>query len=360
MLFRQVSFPCTLCARSVHVRARLGSAVGVGAHWQTCPVSNQVFGTALFVQGPESLLADRAVQGFVAAARRAQPQADLHRVESATLDAGTFGELVGGSLFSSASIVVLEDVSGLDQGLFDLVAQTAAHPGDDLALVLVHPGGVKGKRLVDQLKKAKVPMAGASAIKPWKLPDFVKAEARRVQVQMAPQAADALIEAVGHDARALAAAMEQLAADLPEGQVDASDINRYFAGRVEVSSFSVADDVMAGRTGAALLKLRWALDTGVAPVLVTAAIASSLRGLGKYHDLRSTRMGEADLARQIGVPPFKVKQLAQQSRHWSPAAIAAGVRAVAVADAAVKGAAHDPEFALEQLVTRLDAARTRG
>ncbi|MGD8214538.1 DNA polymerase III subunit delta [Aestuariimicrobium sp. Y1814] len=319
-----------------------------------------MLGSSLFVQGPESLLAERAVQTFVAAARRAEPDADVHRVDAATLDAGSFSELVGGSLFSSASIVVLEDISGLDQGLFDLVAETAAHPSDDLALVLVHSGGVKGKRLVDQLKKAKVAFADASAIKPWKLPDFVKAEAKRARIDLAPGAADALVEAVGHDARALASAVEQLAGDVTDDQVGVADITRYFAGRAEVSSFSVADDIMFGRTGDALLKLRWALDTGVAPVLLTSAIAGSLRGLGKYHDLRSTRMSEGDLARQIGVPPFKVKQLAQQSRQWSPAAIAAGVRAVAVADAAVKGAAHDPEFALEQLVSRLDAARRQG
>lgn len=340
------------------VRPEAGRVVlRVAPHWQTGSVSNHVFGTALFVQGPESLLADRAVQAFVAAARRAEPEADLNTVAASGLDAGTFAELVGGSLFSSASIVVLEDISLLDQDLFDVVAQTAIDPPEDLALVLVHPGGVKGKRLVDQLKKAKVPFVDAAAIKPWKLPDFVRAEAKRVRISLAPAAADALVEAVGHDARALASALEQLATDLTEGQVTVSDVHRYFAGRAEVSGFSVADDIMAGRTGQALLKLRWAMDTGVAPVLLTAAIANSLRGLGKYHDLRSTRIPEPELARQIGVPPFKIKQLAQQSRHWSPGAIAVGVRAVAVADAAVKGAAHDPEFALEQLVAQLAAAR---
>lgn len=320
-------------------------------------VSNQVFGTALFVQGPESLLADRAVQARIAAASRQEPDADLNVVAGATLDGGTFAELVGGSLFSTASIVVVEDISALDQAIFDQVAGAAIDPPENLVLILVHPGGVKGKRLVDQLKKGKVPHVDAAAIKPWKLPDFVAAEAKRVRISLAPGAADALVEAVGHDARALASALEQLADDLTEGQATIADINRYFAGRVEISGFSVADDIMAGRTGQALLKLRWALDTGVAPVLLTAAIANSLRGLGKYHDLRSTRMPEPELARQIGVPPFKIKQLAQQSRQWSPGAIATGVRAVAVADAAVKGSAHDPAFALEQLVAQLAVAR---
>ena len=338
----------------------MAAVAPVGPHWQTVTVSNHVFGTALLVQGPESLLAERAVNARVAAARSQDPDTELNSVSAATLDAGTFSELAGGSLFSSSQIVVLEDVSGLDQDLFDLVASTAIEPPENLALILVHPGGVKGKRLVDQLKKGKVPSVEAAAIKPWKLPEFVAAEARRVHLELSREGAEVLIQAVGHDARALAATLDQLAADLPEPRASVADINRYFAGRAEVSSFSVADDIMAGRTGEALLKLRWALDTGVAPVLVTSAVANSLRALGKYHDLRSGRMSEGELAREIGVPPFRIKALAQQSRAWSPGAIAAGVRAVAIADAAVKGAAHDPEFALEQLVGRLSEARAAG
>ena len=321
-------------------------------------MSNEVFGTAVLVQGPETLLAEREVARRIAAARKQDPATDLFHVEAAGLDAGTFVELTGGSLFAASQVVVLEDVCGLDQGLFDMVAATASQPPENLALVLLHPGGMKGKGLVDRLKKGKVPIVEAAAIKPWKLPEFVSAEARRERLALAPGAADALVQAVGNDARALAAAVAQLSADLPESRATAADINRYFAGRAEVSSFSVADDIMRGNTAEALLKLRWALDTGVAPVLLTSAISGSLRGLGKYHDLRSTRMPENELARLIGVPPFKVKQLAQQARAWSPAAIAQGVRAVAVADAAVKGAAHDAEFALEQLVAQLAAARS--
>lgn len=319
-------------------------------------MSKSVFGTALLVQGPEGLLVDRAVSARIAAARAEDPSVEVSRLEAATLDAGTFNEAAGGSLFSTTQVVVLEDVSGLDQGLFDLVAATASAPPDTLALVLVHPGGVKGKGLLDRLKKGKVPVEPAAAIKPWDLPKFVGAEAGRIGVHLDQAAVATLVEAVGQDARALVGALEQLAADIPAKNIGERDVARYFAGRAEVSGFAVADDVMAGRTGEALLKLRWALDTGVAPVLLTSAIAGSLRALGKYLDLRSTRMGEADLAREVGVPPFKVKQLAQQARSWSPGGIAAGIRAVATADAAVKGAAHDPAFALELLVARLAEA----
>ena len=320
-------------------------------------MSKPVFGTALLVHGPESILAERAVANQVTAAKREQPEAEINRVEALTLDAGTFHELAGGSLFASHQVVVLEDVSGLDQSLFDLVVATASQPEETLVLVLVHPGGNKGKGLVDKLKKAKVPLVEAKPIKAWELPKFVQAEAKRHRLTMGTDAVEALVSAVGQDARALASAVEQLADDVPDGNASLAHVTRYFSGRNDVSSFAIADDIMLGRRADALLKLRWALDTGVAPVLITAAVASSVRALGKYHDLRGTRMSEADMAREVGVPPFKVKQLNQQSRGWSGRALAQAVREVAVADAAVKGAAHDPSYALERMLTQIDEAR---
>ncbi|MGJ6979596.1 DNA polymerase III subunit delta [Aestuariimicrobium soli] len=314
-------------------------------------------GRALLVAGPESLLAERHVAARVKAAQQQAPQADLHRVEAAAVDAGTFAELTGGSLFSTASIVVLNDISGLDQSLFDLVAATAANPPDELSLVMTHPGGVKGKALLDKLKKAKVETLEAPTIKAWELGKFVESEARRAKVRLGGGAAQALVDAIGADPRALAAAVTQLGDDLGDQPLTVESIQTYFGGRAEVTSFAVADDVMAGRTGDALEKLRWALATGVAPVLVTSAVANSLRGLGKYHDLRSSRLNDGELARQIGVPPWKVKDLARLSRAWSPRAVADGVVAVAVADGAVKGVAADPDFALEQMLLALDRAR---
>ncbi len=317
-------------------------------------------GSTLLVLGPETLIAERTVRAQVLSARAQAPQAEVNRVEGSQLDGGTFTELTSGSLFSTETIVVVEDISGVDSGLFDQIVATAKDPGPDLALILTHPGGVRGKGLVDKLKKAKVVTAEAAQIKAWDLPKFVAAEARRERIPLDGPACQALVDALGSDVRGLAAAVLQLGADHGEGTITAETVATYFGGRAEVTSFAVADDVMAGRQAEALEKLRWALDTGVAPVLVTSALAGSLRGLGKYLDLRSARASDVDMARQIGVPPWKVKDLARLSRSWSPTAVSLGIAAVAKADGQIKGMASDPEYALEALVLALGRARSAG
>lgn len=321
-------------------------------------MNNPVFGRAVLVSGPESLLAERAVADIAKAALAERPDAATIRLPGAALDAGTLGEAAGGSLFADASLVIIEDAADLPSDMFDTVVSLAANPGPDLALMIVHPGGVKGRGLVDRLKKAKVPVVECAAIKAWELPRFAVAEARIAGGRLDQATASRLVEATGPDARAVAAAVRQLIADTDDGLITEKMVRRYFAGRADVTSFTVADHVMAGRPTDALGALRWALDTGVAPVLITSALAAALRNLGKYQDGADPRIRDADLARTIGVPVWKIKDLAKQSAAWTPRGIADAIGAVARADADIKGAASDPGYALERMV--ITAARLRG
>jgi DNA polymerase-3 subunit delta len=52
-----------------------------------------------------------------------------------------------------------------------------------------------------------------------------------------------------------------------------------------------------------------------------------------------------------------VRTVRDQSRSWNPEGIAAAVRAVAVADADIKGQAHDASYTLERLVLTVAGLR---
>ncbi len=165
------------------------------------------------------------------------------------------------------------------------------------------------------------------------------------------------MQAIGQDLRALAGAAHQLASDFPSEPLTDTVVQRYFGGRAEVKSFAIADAALFGRTAVALEELRWALDNGTAPILVTSAFATGLRGLGKFASA-PRGMREADLAREAGVPPWKLRVLRDQARGWDDLGLATAIVAVAQADADVKGAAGDASYALERMVLRVSEART--
>ena len=315
-----------------------------------------VFGQVVLVSGPEGLLADRAVGGLLARAREESPEVEVSEVEAVRLDGPRLAEITGASLFSTRRAAVVSDAAQLDPDLYGDLVAVARSVSDDLALVVVHGGGQKGKGLLDKLKAAGAEVVDCPATKAWELPQFVSAEARRAGATIDAGAAQSLVDAVGHDLRALAGAVAQLISDGEGGPITAEQVRRYFGGRSEVTSFAVTDAALAGRTGVALEQLRWAMATGVAPVLVTSALAAGIRGLGKLVTAGSG-LREADLAREVGVPPWKLRSMRSQARGWDQGGLATALKAVAVADAEVKGAADDAAFALERAVLIVARAR---
>ena len=169
----------------------------------------------------------------------------------------------------------------------------------------------------------------------------------------------ALVDATGSDTRELAAACSQIAFDTNAGKavIDEEDISKYYQGRVEATGFDVADATIDGNLPVALITLRSALETGTDPVMVTSAIASSLRSMAK---VSGTNRGvkSFELAGQLGMAPWQIDKARRQLQSWTPRGIATAVEAIAKADADVKGASSDPIYALEKAVRTIAAARS--
>lgn len=308
------------------------------------------------VLGPEEFLADRAVATARRAVRAIEPDADVHDIEPGTLQPGQLPELTSPSLFAERRLVILRAAQDLSQPVLGEVEALVRDVPEDVCLVLVHAGGAKGKALADTAKKAGAVIMDCAEIK--KAGDkltFVAGEFRAAGRRVGQDVARALLDAVGGDLRELAAACSQLCADT-EGAIDAGVVQRYYAGRADVTSFHVADMTVEGRTGEALERLRWALASGSGGPGVVGALASTLRGLAKLQSA-PRGMGPADLARDLGVPPWKIDLLRRQLRGWTPDGLARALTIAAEADAAVKGGAVSAEYALERALVDIGAAR---
>ncbi len=323
--------------------------------------------------GPEELLAERAAGVVVARARAADPATEVDLVDGAELTAARLAGLLSPSLFSAARVVVVEAADQVRADVADALLAAAEELPDDCRLVVRHPGGSRGRSLVDRLRRAGAEVVACERPRPGDLPVFVAEEVRAAGGQIDRDAAVLLVDAVGADLRALAAAASQLVSDStdpPAGQTVAGGprsiatgpsvtralVSTYYGGHAQVSGFTVADAVLEGRTAEAVDRLRWALRSGVAPVLLVSALAGGIRSLLRYSGL-PRGAGEGEAARALGVPPWKVRTVRGQAAAWPPAALASAQIAVAEADAAVKGAGGDPGFAVERVVLRLAALR---
>jgi DNA polymerase-3 subunit delta len=320
------------------------------------------------VVGEEEYLVDRTVRERMASARAyladsafGAPDSggDVHETEGGDLSAGELATLTSPSLFGGGSVVVIRNAQNAPKDIATEIARYAAAPIADAVVIVAHAGGAKGKALVTDLKKA-----GAAVVEHPKITrvgeraQFVKAEFRRVGRQADEGAVQALVDALGSDLRELASAVDQLDSDT-EGRIDAAVVARYYRGRAEATGFSVADHAVEGRLSEALEQLRWALATGTSPVLITSALATGVRLLGRV-GAASRNVNANALAAEVGAPPWKIDVVRRQLRGWEPTGVAHAIRAVAEADAAVKGDSVSAHYALERAVRRIVACRAAG
>jgi len=315
-------------------------------------------GTVTLITGVAEFLSERTVSRALAAVSAADPDADVTPVTASQLGVGELAGLTSPSLFAAVRAVVVRDLQDLPDTAHDELVAYAADPAQDVALVLVHAGGPKGKRLLDRLRAAAVHEVKSEPPKPWELDRFVTGEVRHHRSTIAPDAAEFLVAAVGHDLRALAAAADQLVSDFAPECITTEIVRRYYDGRAEVKSFDIADAAVDGSVALALEQLRWALHNGVPAVFVISAFASKLRELGRLHAAPRGLRG-TDLAREVGVTPYRLNALSGQLRHWQPAGLARAIHAVAGADLDVKGGVGDPDHALERMVLTVVRSRSR-
>ena len=308
----------------------------------------------VLIQGAEALLADRAISEILSATE----QATVTTLTADEVELGTITDSLAPSLFGDARIVVIKEIQDLTAECSDEIIEYLANPDESLNLVLWHKGGVKGKALVDKVKKAGAQLIAVEAIKKDSdKAEFVRSEFKRLGRKISTEAVQALIDSLGSDLRELGGACSQLASDVAAGKlIDESDVADYQQGRIETTGYDVADAVLDGKTALALISLRNAINTGTDPVLIVSAIAASIRTMAKVSGT-SRGLKSFDLASQLGLPPWQIDKARRQLSGWSENALARSVIVLAQADADIKGAAADPAYALERAIITISTAR---
>lgn len=307
------------------------------------------------ILGSEAALADRALIKINTQLK--DEKAEITTISAPDALVGDIADALAPSLFSERRALILKDLQDLAEESKEEVLRYLDSPDSTLTVVFVHKGGVKGKALLDAIKKAKPEIIAAEPIKKEAEKEaFVKDLFIDAGRKATPGAIAALVSALGSDLRELQSAVSQISLDAPAGAIDEALVDKFHQGRIETTGFDVADATIEGNLPVALVQLRSALETGTDPVMITSAIASSLRSLAK---VSGTNRGQKsfELAGQLGMAPWQIDKARRQLQGWSPRSIASAVEAIAKADADVKGASSDPIFALEKALQTIAHAR---
>ena len=307
------------------------------------------------ILGSEAALADRALTKI--SAQLKEEKAEVTTISAADAIVGDISDALAPSLFSERRALIIKDLQDLPEESRDEITRYLPEPDATTTVIFIHKGGVKGKALLDAIKKVKPEIIACEPLKKdAEKEQFVKELFLDSGRKASPGAVAALVGALGGDMRELQQAVSQIALDAPAGVIDEKYIDEFHQGRVETTGFDVADATIDGNLPNALISLRSAIETGTDPVMVTSAIASALRNLAKVSG-SATGAKSFELAGQLGMAPWQIDKARRQLQGWTPRALSKAVQAIALADAQVKGAATDPIYALEKALATITAAR---
>jgi DNA polymerase-3 subunit delta len=309
--------------------------------------------------GSEGALADRALAKLNAELK--EDKCEITTIAAPDAILGDISDALAPSLFSERRALIIRDLQDLPEESREEITRYLDAPDELTTLIFVHKGGVKGKALLDAIKKAKPEIISCEPMKKEaEKEEFVKSLFLDSGRKATPGAIAALVGALGSDMRELQAAVSQICLDAQAGKtIDEAIVDKFHQGRVETTGFDVADATLDGNLPEALVALRSALETGTDPVMITSAIASNLRSLAKVSGV-NRGVKSFEVAGELGMAPWQIDKARRQLAGWSPRSIAKAVQAIALADAQVKGASSDPIFALEKALATITQVRAAG
>jgi len=321
------------------------------------------------IRGGETALVDRAVAEAVRAIRGQASGAERLVVEAGDEDsANDLRQACAPTLFGEDLIVHIVGLHSADEAFATALAEVLADQPDTVWLIVQHDGTAGGKKLLESVRGAGATEVECLAIKKGKRAiEVLSKEFARHRRHVTDDAVHVLYESVGHDMPMLFAAVGQLVADVPADPITEEHVRDYFAGVADVAGWQIADQVWQRKPSGALASVRYAASAGndgAVGVMSVLALSSALRDI-----IRVGGMGpgasEADVARELGIPPWKVKLLRAQWSRWSgdQRRLAASIIELADAEAMMKGGlrpgqsldAEQKLYALEKLVVSSSA-----
>ena len=303
------------------------------------------------VFGGDPYLNDQTARDLKHQAQTVRPDAEVIELDAASADQYDFDEAVSPSLLSDTAIVMVSNLQSADDKLGEAMVayckQARSDPSGSSIVICRHEGGVKGKRLVDQLDRA-----GA---RKETVPDLKKADAKLIFVmqrferhkrRVDPAAAQQLVAVLGDKTGELAAMCDQLCFDFDDDPIGIERINQYLTANPQVTGFAVADTAVAGRTAEAIVQMRAAVEQGTDPIALIGALAMKLRGLAKASAVRSGTISQAEAK----MNPWVLKNSMRQLSGWTSAGLGNCIRMLAWADEQSKTNGGDPVYALERCI----------
>lgn len=240
-------------------------------------------------------------------------------VDASEWEGGETGDLSTPSLFGDKRALLVTGCRALPEHAISEIRNYASSPEPTAVLILSARVAERGKPPAALLKLVEpVGEVRQVALAKKDLPGWVVARAKSQGVQIAPDAARALVDVMAEPS-ALEQAVQQLASAFPGQRIGRSEVALQFRGFGEQKVWDLCDRAFSKNLAAAVLSLRALLDAQDDPLMILGGIASRVRDLMKVRSLPEG-LSPAALAKEAGLRfDWQARRYREQAGHFTVA-----------------------------------------
>lgn len=241
--------------------------------------------------------------------------------------------------FSSHQVVLLKWADKLPAREGEVLIPYFSEPSDSTTMI-VSAAKLDGRlKWVQALKKQAVVVDCAPLYDNQRL-GWVRQEAARLGIRLDAEAAGVLKELAGEGLYVVRRELEKLSLYVSKKEtVTVHDVIAVQGAEPGASVFDLSGAIIQGKVSQALLIVEKTLESGEAPLRILGALLWQYRRLWKAKDGVSRRVGEAAVAKSLGIHPHQQGEFFAMIRRVPLAHFSEAFQAFSVTDRALKGAA---------------------
>jgi len=189
------------------------------------------------------------------------------------------------------------------------------------------------------------------APKPWELPKWARERAQEEGLRLDGEAAKALVATVGTSQARIAREIEKLALSKhPDTNLSLQDIEELASGDAGPDVWALADALVAGRVDAALQVAEGLREER--PSALSYRLVRELRNAHRAAAMVDAGLGDAQIAKEMGMPPWKAKKTLAKARKADRDGLERALCAFADFEVETRGGRLDEDTAFTRTLVR--------
>ncbi|MEX2161131.1 MAG: DNA polymerase III subunit delta [Anaerolineales bacterium] len=185
---------------------------------------------------------------------------------------------------------------------------------------------------------------------------WLQARGKELGGELRPQAAAALAQLIGSDKLAGEQELQKLLAYVGYARpIEAADVTAISLPSGEHGDFFALIDALGAGNRARAMQMLEALMQERDLIMLYFSLVGHFRLLLQTRELAQARKNDADIAKALGIHPYRAEKLAAQARRFSLEALEAIYKRLLDLDEQIKTGEIEPELAMETFVASLSA-----